>query len=127
MTGKQFVGEAVRQAMKTSEPTGAQVAVYLFLHAGRLLVFVPIVAGLVSLLWTIDTKDRVERVARELDIPICVKLDTIVARVKRNERTNRETYYSVKKVELIQSRTSPHQVVKEASEEIEIEREIDLR
>ena len=122
---KEILNKARSQTFKQSEVNGVDVVVWLVRHLGYLLVIVPIAVFVSTAVWRLYMKPEVRDVAMALDKPIITRIDTLETRVQKNVETDKKTFYLVKKMELVQRRTAPLIVVKEADEEIEIEKILD--
>lgn len=119
---KEFIEEAKRQVFKRSDVNGVDVFIWLFRHIGRLIILIPVMLSFLAYAWTYHVAPKVDERASRLDTLITVP---ILDQTEKNKCKIRDTYYIVKKMELVQKRTSPAGIVLEAEEEIEIEKIID--
>ncbi len=123
--GKEILKKTKDQAFKKSEVSGADVFAWLLRHLGHLVFIVPIAVFMSTVVWRLYMKPEVKDVAKELDKPIITRVDTLESRAQQNAEMGKKVYYLVKKVELVQRRTAPANVVKRAEEEIEVEKILD--
>ena len=115
MSPKQVTDKMFEQMFKQDKISGLDVTAWLFRHVGWFIMMGVVLTSMSSLVWQAKIKPAMICVAEKLDSVVTVK-------VNENTERSKDTYYMVKKIELIQKRTSPARVVKEASEEIEIEK-----
>ena len=107
--------EAKNQIFDRRQINGVDVAVWMVRHAGWLIYISGILGAMLLGAWKTFVKPEVECIAKELDKPI-------IEATRKNADLNKETFYIVKKMELVQKRTAPPDAVREAEEEIEIEK-----
>jgi len=123
---KEIKDKAMSQTFKSDDVNAVDVMVWLIRHAGGLLILTPIIVFVSTVVWRLYMKPEVKSVAAELDKPLQKQIVHIKDDVRDLKKSGKETFYIVKKMELVQNRTSPPDLVREAEEEIEIEKIKDM-
>lgn len=105
--------------MGNKQTNGLDVAIWFGRNAAFVTVLVTILFTIFLYGWRFHIAPNIDERAKRLDTlmtaPIKRQLDKNTVKVK-------DTYYIVKKMELVQKRTAPAIVVRRAEEEIEIEK-----
>lgn len=125
MNKMETINKLLDRNFNGSRVNSIDVLIWLIRHTGFLLVITPVIAYISIVIWRLYMKPEVKATAMELDKQISVRVDTLETRFNKQKRLLKDTHYIVKKMELIQSRTAPAKVVREAAEEVAIEKELD--
>ena len=123
--GKEILTKAKQQALRKEEVSATDVLAWLLRHAGFVTVLAPVIVGVLTVAWVMWFEPRVKQTAQDLDKPIIIQVDTLSRKLETVKRRGKETHYIVKKMELIQRRTAPKEIVREAAEDVEIEKILD--
>jgi hypothetical protein len=122
MNNSRIIEETKNQVLRKKDVNGADVAVWLFRHAAYLAVVLPIFLAIFAYIWPFHIAPKVDARAARLDTLIVTPIKNDVKKIKRRSK---ETHYIVKKMEIIQRKTAPRNVVEDAQTEIDLQKERD--
>ena len=112
--------------LKKKDINGLDVLVWAGRHIGYLMALLPVIGLVTAVVWVMYFEPKGKAAAKELDKPIIKRVTQVERKADKINKRTKSTHYIVRKMELVQTRTSPAKVVKEAEEEIDLEKERDM-
>lgn len=122
MNNSKVIEEVKNQALRKKDVSGTDVAAWFLRHFVHLGITGSLFLTILAYVWTFHIAPKVDARAARLDTLIVTPIKDDVKKIKRRSK---DTHYIVKKMEIIQRKMAPRNVVEDAQTEIDLQKERD--